>query len=245
VPILAVPPADCCSGEIPDQRCEPAFFHLRQGERQTPPALLGGFVFPYRVYCYSRTTYQSNYEDYEMTRSTKDIARETAASIKTLNREIRELQAEYATAPNFSFSKRVKVQIAEEIVRLEQRKADYVRKLNTLNVQQRQSQTPRPRPTPVRARNQHQGSTSGWDKVRMQARIDDLYRQIGALGERIGTMGYTPQRKSLVLQHKELIRQRRQLIWQVNQGSQSSAMGLVGSNEARARHSFKGVSVRG
>lgn len=180
-----------------------------------------------------------------MTHSTKDIARETAASIKTLNRLIRELQTEYETAPNFSFSKRMKVQVAEEIVRLEQRKANYVRKLNTLNGEQRQRQATRPDPKPARERLSSGNNSSGWDKVRMQARIDDLYRQIGALGDRIGTMGYTPQRKSVIQQHKELIRQRRQLIWQVNQGSQSSAMGLVGSHESPARHSFKGVSVRG
>lgn len=175
-----------------------------------------------------------------MTRSTKEIARETAASIKTLNREIRELQAEYATAPNFSFSKRVKVQIAEEIVRLEQRKADYVRKLNTLNLKQRQQQAPRSRPAPVGdghgrtpsrlnrvghaagssgfGRVGSPGGRSGWDNVRTQAHIDELYRQIGALGDRIGSMGYTPERKRLIQKHKELIRQRRQLIWQVNQG---------------------------
>lgn len=180
-----------------------------------------------------------------MAHSTKEIARETAASIKTLNRLIRELQAEYETAPNFSFSKRVKVQVAEEIVRLEQRKAQYVRKLNTLNGEQRQRRAPRPDPKPARERLSSGNKPSGWDKVRIQARIDDLHRQIGVLGDRIGTMGYTLQRKSLIQQHKELIRQRRQLIWQVSQGSQSSAVGLVGSHEVPARHSFKGVSVRG
>jgi len=150
-------------------------------------------------------------------RGLKGVARETAASIKTLNREIRELQAEYAVAPNYSFTKRLKIQIAEEIVRLEQRKANYVRKLNALNVQQRQRQAPGPSPNPARQRFSRADSPSGWDKVRMQSRIDDLHRQIGVLGERIRTMNYTPERKRLIQQHKELIRQRRQLIWEINQ----------------------------
>ena len=55
---------------------------------------------------------------------------ELMSSVKTLNREIRLLQAERKAAPTFSFRQRMKAEIAEEICRLEDRRAEYVRQLN-------------------------------------------------------------------------------------------------------------------
>lgn len=155
-----------------------------------------------------------------MNRPVQDLARETAHSIKTLNRELRALQAEYDQAPTLSFSKRMKAQIAEEIVRLERRKAGYVKTLNELNQQQRVNARPALRPSTKPLQRASGSVSSGWHKVQQQQRIDTLYQQIGALGARISTMAYTPERKQLIEQHKALIRQRRQLIWEVNQASQ-------------------------
>lgn len=168
-----------------------------------------------------------------MNRPVQDFARETAHSIKTLHRELRQLQAEYDQAPAFSFSKRMKAQIAEEIVRIERRKASYVKTFNEFNQQQRGSQQrgsqqrmnslPRGNARPVRqdtlpANCGSQLGLPGWKKAQLQQQINALYQEIGALGTRISAMNYTPERKQLIERHKDLIRQRRQLILQVNQG---------------------------
>jgi hypothetical protein len=144
-----------------------------------------------------------------------DRARELASSVTTLNRVIRELQSEYRSAPTFSLTKRVKVQIAEEIVRHEARKADYVRQLNKLNSSRPAKKKPS-MPVPGQKEPQRSTSSRGWEKVRLQHQINEMYKEIGVMGKRIAEMGYTAERKELVLKHKELIRQRRQLIWQVN-----------------------------
>lgn len=147
------------------------------------------------------------------TRSTNATACDLAAGIKTLNREIRALQAEYAEAPNFSFSKRVKVTIAEEIVRLEGRKADYVRKLNTLNQNRR---TPRPAYQRASQRAAHDSSPGVARRAKLQGTINALYKEIGSVGEKISQVGFTDERRALVAQHQGLIRTRRDLIRHIN-----------------------------
>lgn len=150
-----------------------------------------------------------------MANSNQYQARALAYSVQTLNREIRELQTEYNNAPTFSFTKRVKVQIAEEIVRLEARKSEYVRQLNTLNRELRTNPTPK-RSSSRQESPQQMPDSRGWDKVGMQHQIDQLYNEIGSVGEELSHLGYTPERKQLICKHKELIRKRRQLIWQIN-----------------------------
>ena len=66
------------------------------------------------------------------------------SSVKTLNREIRLLQAERKAAPTFSFRQRMKAEIAEEICRLEDRRAEYVRQLNEAKRGQPKASTPLP-----------------------------------------------------------------------------------------------------
>lgn len=152
-----------------------------------------------------------------MNHSLHDLARRAAQSITTLNRELRELQAEYDQAPTFSFSRRMKPQVAEEIVRVERRKAAYVKTLNELNMRLRSSQRA-PRAAPRPADRPPPAGVRGWKQGQLQQQIDALYQEIGALGARIGAMDYTPERKQLIQRHKDLIRQRRALIDRVHQG---------------------------
>jgi hypothetical protein len=124
------------------------------------------------------------------------------------------LQAEYENAPNFSFSKRVKLQVAEDIVRLEGRRAEYVRKLNALNHGRRA------RPQVHRAtsaRVTHGPSPNASRKATLQSMINTLRNEIGSVGEEISRMGFTEERRELVHRHQDLIRTRRDLIRQVNE----------------------------
>ncbi|MEY6431234.1 hypothetical protein ABC977_02300 [Thioalkalicoccus limnaeus] len=141
---------------------------------------------------------------------------ELAISIKTLNHEIRLLQSEYAEAPSFSWSKRMKVGIAEEIVRLEARRADYVRQLARLKGDLRSiRQTGMHPPKQTRQKQPIQASGS-MRKVDLQRRIDELYTEIEAIGKQIASMPYTEQRKQRIQEHQHLIRERRRLIWQIS-----------------------------
>ena len=149
----------------------------------------------------------------------KHRTQELISGVKTLNREIRLLQAERKSAPTFSFRHRTKIEIAEEICRLEDRRAEYVRRLNEAKRGQPESPTQvksigrnpvRPSPAPATLQAKRIA------KARMQHEIDSLYREIGKLGARIAEMPRTPARRLLINQHQSMIQRRRQLISEIS-----------------------------